>query len=144
MAPGTTQVTGDLLQSRLPCCSFSIVLANRLSAALALNNNQRGFRHLDGTMANIIIFDSFLREPATDNKTSAVMTLDITKAFDTVPHASILRGIQRMGLDVGTNAYIMDALQNNTRKVKVKGNTTTSEITFMRGVRQGEYCLIRY
>lgn len=113
------------------------ILAKRLSDQCTLNLNQRGFKQIDGTMANILILESFLKSRAAATSVSSIIGLDVTKAFDTVSHNSIRRGLTRMGVDNHMKTYIMSSLQGNRTSVRL-GGQSTREFVFNRGVKQGD------
>lgn len=69
--------------------------------------------------------------------TSAIIGIDVTKAFDTVSHNSIRRGLNRMGIDPQLMTYIMSSLQGNRTTIRLGGHNT-KEISFNRGVKQGD------
>lgn len=116
---------------------FHRVLANRLRIQARLNTNQRGFAQLDGTMANVVILETFLKARAAATSTSAIVGIDVTKAFDTVSHESIHRGLIRMNIEHHLKSYIVSSLQGNYTIIRL-GEHTTREIAFNRGVKQGD------
>ena len=113
------------------------LLSRRLRGALALNQNQRGFVEIDGTMANVTILDSFIRSRTESGRSCAVVSLDIRKAFDTVSHWSLDRALRRYGVDEGVRTYIMGTFTDATTIIKV-GRTCTRELVLRRGVKQGD------
>lgn len=123
---------------------FHRVLANRIRQQISLNMNQRGFTQIDDTMANILILETFLKSRAAAASTSAVVGIDVTKAFDTVSHYSIHRGLRRIGMEQCMTNYVMSPLKENRTTVRL-GGQSTREITFIRGVKQGDpispFCL---
>lgn len=60
------------------------VLANRLRTQVELNTNQRRFIQMDGTMANVLILETFLKTRGAAISTSAIIGIDVTKAFNKV------------------------------------------------------------
>ncbi len=113
------------------------LLSRRLHGVIALNPHQRGFVETDGTMANVTILDSFIRDRTESGRSFAVVSLDIRKAFDTVSHWSIDRALRRFGVDEGVRAYIMGTFAHSTTTIKV-GRTCTRELVLRRGVKQGD------
>lgn len=113
------------------------ILAKRLKAQCHLNMNQRGFVQMDGTMANVLILDSYLKTRAAAGRVSSIVGIDVTRAFDTVSHHSIRRGLMRAGIDPITKNYILSSLRDNKTCIRL-GNQNTREFTFNRGVKQGD------
>lgn len=113
------------------------IISKRLQNAINLNMNQRGFVETDGTLANTIILDHYIRSRVEEGKEHNVVSLDVRKAFDTVSHHSILRALKRLGTDEGTIRYIHSTLSDNTTTISV-GREKTRDIKVTRGVKQGD------
>ncbi|KAK9701489.1 Reverse transcriptase (RNA-dependent DNA polymerase) [Popillia japonica] len=86
------------------------VLAKRLTTTIELHPAQRGFREVDGTLANIIMLEHYIKLRRLKGKTYNIVSLDIRKAFDTVSHPAILRAMQRFGIDDGMQDFIMSTI----------------------------------
>lgn len=78
-----------------------------------------------------------MKTKAAATSTSAIIGIDVTKAFDTVSHNSIRRGLIRMGIDPQLKTYIMSSLQGNRTLIRLGGHNTR-ELSFNRGVKQGD------
>ncbi|XP_060519915.1 uncharacterized protein LOC132698078 [Cylas formicarius] len=87
--------------------TFHRILAARLGA-LEIHSTQRGFRGLDGAMANAIILQAAIKGCRASSRPYCVSALDLRKAFDTVPHASIVRA-HRFGVEQPFIDYLMTA-----------------------------------
>lgn len=116
---------------------FHRILASRLNDALASNLNQRGFRNLDGTLANILILEGYITSGNRMRRGRNLASLDIRKAFDMVSHHSILRALDRFGVDKITKAYIKQTLGNAHTTIHV-GKHASKSIHIQRGVKQGD------
>lgn len=116
-------------------CLFHRLLAKRLASVVDLDSQQRGFRSMDGNMANIVLVDQYTRSRRLTGKVLNVTFLDVRKAFDSVSHHSCRRGLGRMGIDGPTIEYIMDTLDASTT-IQV-GRAHTRHIKFRRSVKQG-------
>lgn len=116
---------------------FHRVLASRIGAFVSLNTSQRGFRDVDGTMANCLILEAYIQTRRAEGKSHAVITVDIQKAFDSVSHWALLRALQRFRLAEPLVAYVMANITESTTTIKV-GNQTTRPIRLSRGVKQGD------
>lgn len=113
------------------------IMAHRLQNLPNLDLNQRGFAKIDGTLANISIIDTYIRERKAANKQMAVVLLDITKAFDTVSQQAINTALANKGVDTISRSYIMSSMGRVYTTIKT-GNNTTNPICPNRGVRQGD------
>ena len=74
---------------------FHRLLAHRLSNIVSLDSNQRGFVKTDGTLANSLILDTIIAERTQARKGTSLISMDLRKAFDSVSHHSIIRGVRR-------------------------------------------------
>lgn len=83
------------------------ILARRLMTATKLHPLQRGFRDIDGTFANTMLLDPYVKARRASGKSYNVVSL--RKAFDTVSH------LQRKGVDPGLSEYILSTLDAHTR-----------------------------
>lgn len=81
---------------------FHRVHAARLNALCPLHGSQRGFQPINGTMANILSFESFVKGCMRVSKSHAAVSIDLSKAFDTVYHNSVERVLHRMAIDSDT------------------------------------------
>lgn len=113
------------------------VLAARLSSAITLNEHQRGFRSIDGTMANALILDGYIRSRPAARKGFTLVSLDVRKAFDTVSHESIYRALCRHGVDPVKTRYVMHTLREAYTTITV-GKAKTDTIKVSRGMKQGD------
>lgn len=104
--------------------------------SLLLNLNQRGFVHIDGTLANSLLLDCYIKDRGARGATYNVVSLEISKAFDIVPHSSIREVLAHKGVDPLLIDYIKGTL-NSFTSVKV-GSAETGPIPIERGVRQGD------
>lgn len=88
------------------------ILAKRLQATLPIHPTQRGFRSIDGTLANTIVLDHYIKSRRLKGKTYNVVSLDVRKAFDMVSHAAIFRALERLGVDQGMRDYLRSTHTN--------------------------------
>lgn len=115
---------------------FHRILARRLEA-LPLHQAQRGFVSLDGTLANAVSLWAIVRQQREATKPYHITTLDLKKAFDTVPHIIVERALQRLGVDRRFIQYAMSSLRGWTTTISC-GPHTSTPIPILRGVRQGD------
>jgi hypothetical protein len=72
---------------------YSGLLDGRLRGDTRLVSHQRGFTSFNGCHANLVILNNVIRR-AKSGGGGVVVAVDIAKAFDTVPHASILAALR--------------------------------------------------
>lgn len=113
------------------------VLLAALKSQHAHHEHQRGFARVDGTLANVVLLDTYIRYRKAEFLPFNVVSLDIRKAFDTVSHHSIRRALARAGVNPHMGNYILDGLEGATTTIKV-GRQFTRPINLLRGVKQGD------
>lgn len=112
------------------------MLASKISAAVTLHPSQRGFRPLDGTLANSLILEHYIRSRRSTRKPYNVIALDVRKAFDTCSHNSLERALFRVGIPAQITSYILNTF-NSATVIKL-GPHSTRPLKFNRGVKQGD------
>lgn len=98
---------------------------------------QRGFRNIDGKLANIILLDHYIKSKRIKRKSYNICSLDIRKAFDSVSHHSIMRALKRFGIHPAFAEYISSIPSGVQTTISV-GNKSTGLIEVRRGVKQGD------
>ena len=71
-----------------------------------------------------------------DNKTIGLVSMDLSKAFDTLPHELIILKLKEYGADEATTALIRDYLSNRFQRVRL-GDTLSNWQSISKGVPQG-------
>ena len=71
-----------------------------------------------------------------DNKTIGLVSMDLSKAFDTLPHELIVLKLKEYGADEATTALIRDYLSNRFQRVRL-GDTLSNWQSICKGVPQG-------
>lgn len=115
---------------------FNRMLAKRLSS-IALHCAQRGFRPVDGCLANTILLQTAIKQLRAKAQPYNITTIDLRKAFDTVSHHSIPRALKRVGVHTKTIRLITSMYSGCTTTIRC-GRKTTSPIQMNRGVKQGD------
>lgn len=113
------------------------VIARRIKCNIKLSMHQRGFTDADGTLANTVITQHYIRHRIESRKTYNILSLDLQKAFDSVNQGSVLKALRRLGVSDHMIQYISETFKHATTEIKV-GKTTTRKIKIARGVKQGE------
>lgn len=112
------------------------MMSNRLGA-LPLHQSQRGFVSEDGTMANAIVLQSAIKTCRRSLKPYSIVSLDLRKAFDSVPHESVARAMRRFNVDRRIARFIMSGL-TGCHTVISANRERTGAIPILRGVKQGD------
>jgi hypothetical protein len=108
------------------CCKMlehvvAKALLNHLESHKILTDNQHGFRHERSCETQLILFvDELLRNMVNGKQTDAVV-MDFSKAFDMVPHYSLLVKLQNYGIGNQGLKWIESFLADRTQRVVVDG-----------------------
>ena len=115
---------------------FAKVLEARLSRAVRLDANQRGFmQSLDGCGENITAYSGALRYSRTTSNPLVIVSIDLAKAFDSVKYSTIKRALSRLGVDERSVNLLMNLCHGHTTIIKHKDGSESVELR--KGVRQG-------
>ena len=76
------------------------------------------------------------KQSRNNNETVAVVSMDLPKAFDTIPHALLLAKMMAYGLSNTSCKLLEDYLSSRTQRVK-KGDTFSNWKEIKLGVPQG-------
>lgn len=112
------------------------VLDSRLRMYVELNENQRGFVSLPGTLINTSILNSALRSAKTKKDDVTVVLLDIRKAFDNVGHTHLNKTLRAEGIPSRLTDLIMNLQSSNITQIETPHGKTKA-VSFLRGVMQG-------
>lgn len=116
---------------------YNKVLSTRLSSSVHINDNQVGFRALNGCARNITWLNLLLRDARRQRKDLYTCLLDVSKAFDCVPHQSIVRALKRNAVPSQIIEIIMDQYCEVYSYIAYK-NVSSRRIKLNRGVKQGD------
>lgn len=117
---------------------YASLLEKRLRNAISLSARQRGFISSPGCEENLAMLDlAIRRSKKRNNALSAFIALDLAKAFDTVSHDLIRKGLSGMKVDEGFLAIIDDMYTNATTRFESDG-CLTDPIKILQGVKQGD------
>ncbi|KAA0201068.1 Retrovirus Pol polyprotein from type-2 retrotransposable element R2DM [Fasciolopsis buskii] len=108
------------------------IMAQRMMKCIKLERLQVAFQKRDGCMEAAETLNACLREAQEKSKNLAAAFVDVSKAFDTVSHDSILRAAQRQGFPPPLLNYLRRLYDGST--VQLCGE----EVRCRRGVRQGD------
>ena len=116
---------------------FHRLLAGRLSGLLEFNSRQRAFVKGDGIADNVFLLRCLLRDRCDALKPLSVAFLDVSKAFDSVSHASLLLAAERMGVPGPFISYLRSLYTEASTVLQVDGQLS-SPMVQNRGVKQGD------
>ena len=115
---------------------FSSIIVGRIRRGIVLNMRQKSFKSESGCKINIELLNSALKYCKRNN--GGVFTIvDISKAFDTVPHVALKSCLARKGVPAPIVDLIDDTYNNCKTNIKTKDGISV-EISIRRGVKQGD------
>lgn len=112
-------------------------ILSRRFTQLPLLGEQRGFRDVDGTLANTTILQAIIKHYRANTIPHSISTLDLRKAFDTVSHRSIYRSLRRFCVEPKIIELVKDNYTNIFTTLTAAGRTSRP-IDINRGVKQGD------
>lgn len=115
---------------------FSSIIDGRLRRGTVLSPRQKGFTAESGCKINIDLLSAVL-DYSKKEKGGIFTIVDISKAFDTVPHSAIEPCLARKGVPAPIIALIKDMYEGSYTTIKCKNNTGV-KIKILRGVKQGD------
>jgi hypothetical protein len=116
---------------------YNKILARRMQSVFRTNSRQTGFKPVNGVGQNVALLHNLLRHARTNRNNLFVCLLDVSKAFDSVPHESIKRALIRNGcpsdfIDLIDNQY------ENSYTALSYADRSSPLIAIKRGVKQGD------
>jgi len=112
------------------------MFASRLKGLHKFDERQRAFTDCDGTMENLTILSAIVTHARQNKKEVHVATLDIRKAFDSVPHDVIHETIRQIGCPKVFGEYMASLYMNATTILQYAARNTP--VNIRRGVLQGD------
>lgn len=114
---------------------FMGILDGHIRSLITIHPRQKGFVAEPGCYQNIQILDQALRKMRRQGGGVAVQ-LDISKAFDTVPHEAIVPTLRRKGLPEQIVQLILESYKDT--KTSIRHNEGDIIVNIVRGVKQGD------
>lgn len=111
------------------------IIDRRLRELLKIHRYQKGFTTEPGCYQNVRIFSEVLRQAKSARGLVAVQ-LDISKAFDTVPHAAIATVLRQKGLPPYFADMVRRSYEGAYTSIRVRDHRIQLELK--RGVKQGD------
>ena len=112
-----------------------------------LHDTQHGFRKGKSTTTNLLEYLEIITKSVDEGTPVDVVYLDLTKAFDTVPHKRLLKKIKAHGIDGSILQWIAAWLNDRKQKVATQGaesswKPVTSSV--VQGSVLGPLCFLIY
>lgn len=117
--------------------TFHKVLANRLRKNVELDCRQKAFIPIDGSAENTFLLDMVLRYHRQTFKPLYLASVDLTKAFDSVSHETIIDTLTTMGAPGPMVAYVAHVYKNSQTTLACDG-WNSHKIHPTCGVKQGD------
>lgn len=117
---------------------FTKILFNRMYGLLKPHDLQAGFCLDRSCSNNTIPLEAVIRHRRREMKSLYAAFLDLSKAFDCVPHSRILQAMEDRGFPRVYTNIVQDLYKNNTTIVYVNGISDRVPIACRRGVKQGD------
>lgn len=115
---------------------FSSLIDCRLRDVIENHVRQKGFTSENGCKQNIILLAEAIQRSKSNNG-GVFSILDISKAFDTVPHSAIEAALQRKRIPSRICKYIRSMYDNCSTAI-LSNEFQAIHIQIRRGVKQGD------
>ena len=101
-----------------------------------LTKTQHAYLKKHSTNTCLVELTNYIHQMLDTNYQTAIVKIDLSKAFDTINHEKLLGKLQNLGLHEDSCNWIKSYLQDRTQRTKFKHYTSTDERT-TNGVPQG-------
>ena len=119
---------------------FERVASNRIVDYLEKNKklyaSQHAYRKFHSTTTSLVELTEFLYEEIENKRIPAVISTDLSKAFDTVSHDLLLAKLEIMGFHKNTTTWLKSYLKSRSQVTKL-GNVSSDVGSVISGVPQG-------
>ena len=128
--------------SILPTLSkvFERLAVNQLTKYLETNKllcrNQHAYRQSHSTVTCLVELLNYIYQLLDKKSYTAIVSLDLSKAFDSINHQLILRKLSTFGLEKSSISWIESYLKNRRQTTKFRNYTSKEEIVSS-GIPQG-------
>ena len=126
-----TCVLCRIMESFLKDAIMTHLLENNL-----LSPRQHGFINGRSTVTQLLTYLECCAEKVANGEVVDVVYLDFQKAFDTVPHARLIKKLKSYGIDGEMLAWITEYLKDRTQIVRVNGESSRTAAVIS-GIPQG-------
>ena len=111
------------------------IVDQKLRSSVVMTPRQKGFTSEAGCFNNVHILSELLRHSKTAEGLVAVQ-LDVSKAFDTIPHEAIGAALRKKGLPELVVRLVVDSYKDV--HTTINNRDTKIDIKLQRGVKQGD------
>ncbi|MEG7522405.1 MAG: reverse transcriptase family protein, partial [Chromatiales bacterium] len=119
------------------CRLYHRILAERVDKSYRISIRQKAFCKTDGIADNTHILRTILADRKMRCQKTNIAFLDVSKAFDSVSHQSILLAAASAGIPPPLVAYIESLYRDTKTRLRVN-EELSPEISVNRGVKQGD------
>lgn len=116
---------------------YNKILARRMQLVFETSRKQTGFKPMNGVGQNTALLHNILRHARSNKNNLFVCLLDVSKAFDSVPHDSIKRALRKVGCPKEMIELIGEQYTNISTTISY-GPECSPKIMINRGVKQGD------
>ena len=109
------------------------IIEARLQLVIEVKEVQRGFRKGCSTLMNCVVLDTMLHLGKTESPLYGAL-IDVSKAFDSVPHSAMLQALRAKNVDEGIITLIEQMYDKNEVQFEQYGICLPAR----RGIRQGD------
>lgn len=113
------------------------ILSKRITSNTLISPRQKAFMPVDGCCENLLLLDAIIRDSKRRLKPLCLIFVDISKAFDSVSHSTILRAMRSHGLPEPLVDYVQYAYSCLETCIRM-GRKRSEPILCRQGVRQGD------
>lgn len=112
------------------------ILAKRLQSFHRFDCRQRAFCRADGTAENLLVVKTVLDDARRKKSELHMASIDLSKAFDSVAHGSVLEAIENLGCPGPFVQYMTKIYGNASTVLQYDGSVMRTEVR--KGVLQGD------
>jgi hypothetical protein len=116
---------------------YNKILGKRMNTVFHTDARQVGFKPVNGCGLNIAWLHHLLKYARQTRSDLYVCLIDVSKAFDSVPHDSIIRALRRNGAPEMFTQIIADQYRDAYTTLAYK-DCSSQKISLLRGVKQGD------
>lgn len=116
---------------------YNKILARRMQLVFRTSQKQTGFKPMNGVGQNTSLLHNLLRHARSNKNNLYACLLDVSKAFDSIPHDSIKRALMRNGCPPDFIDLVSDQYNQTYTRISY-GSENSNEILLKRGVKQGD------
>ena len=116
---------------------FTRFLAKRLASACQLSPRRRGFIPAPGCSENVYVLSNLLTQAKRAKKDLSVVFIDMSKAFDSIPHKALVAALRRFGIDERLVDLVLELYREGKTSFPWE-ESSTRDISMKIGVKQGD------